>query len=271
MIIEMFGPAGAGKTTLARSVAQALRGKGREVRLVSSSRPTETNSMVRGASGSSPFVSVVTAPLRRALKVASAVPALMGSGDPDKVDAKLLALFPQGHLLSMLRSRRYLAILLKHWSVAVANPDRVTIFDQAFLSSVCNLSMSSSRGQAADIEHAMSFVPRPDLLVVLKPHQDVLKARLTERLARQSALERWLELDLATTLRQVDEVSRLGAFAERLGWRSLSLNSTVWSDLDGAVSEIVLRAAAPAAEHHAALTCVVGSVGGQRSRNVRSR
>jgi len=250
MIIEMFGPAGAGKTTMAGFLADALRQHGQEVRLVCSSRPAETASNPRGGRNSASALTVLTAPLSRAFKMVSALPTLMAQSGQCGIDTRLLSLFPQGNLLSTVRSRRYLAILLKHWSAAVAKPGVITIFDQAFLSSVCNLSMTSSRGRAEDLEQAVSLIPKPDLLVLLKPAHDVLKARLTERLARQSILERWLELDLATTLRQAGTVATLGACAEQQGWRSLCLNSTSWADLDRAVAEIV-PLAVPAIEAHA--------------------
>ena len=78
MIIELFGPPAAGKTTLAHALATALEKNGFDVQLIVSSRPAEPGSVrVESKRALSWCRTALAPPLSRAAKFVSAAPVLL--------------------------------------------------------------------------------------------------------------------------------------------------------------------------------------------------
>jgi predicted ATPase len=205
MIIELFGAAGAGKSTLARALADALTSQGHRVRLVCSARPAET----RLDAPSWPMR--LAAPCLRGAKLAGAIATLIRvPTDDDRFARALLGCAAPAGPLGRLRRLRYLADLHRSWREA-ARFDGLAIFDQGLMSALGSLMMSGARLHDEHLDAALDLVPRADLLVFVDTPRALIETRLRRRLSAQSWLERRFEPDLATSLRQVDAVERLMA------------------------------------------------------------
>ena len=196
VVVEVFGPAGAGKTTFAAALHRFLQSSGRHSEFVSSARPAERAAPAAGLQRG--MRDALLAPLSRAVKVFGAVAAL-GADDP--VGAQLLALFPSRSRISHLRHRRYLARLQRACS-AERPPGSVLILDQGYLSALCSLAARGGLAQASDpaplLARALDLLPPADLVVWVQTPEAVVSERLGRRLTGQSRAERLFELDLAT-------------------------------------------------------------------------
>ena len=195
VIVELVGPSAAGKSTLARAIAEALP----SARLAASARPAET--------ASSGAVRLPPA-LARAAKITRALPDLLGRGDEDDLSARLMALLPPGGPIWRLRYRRYLAELDRRLRSERA-AGGVVILDQGFVTAIGTLA-GFSRGVAPQVlARALEIVPRPDLVIGLSTPRDIIEIRLRNRLGAQSIAERRFELGIAQTLGQIEAFDTL--------------------------------------------------------------
>jgi RecA/RadA recombinase len=195
-VVEVFGPAGAGKTTFAAALHRLLQSSGRPGEFVSSARPAERAAPANGCQRG--MRDTLLAPLSRAAKAFGAVAALRTD---DPVGAALLALFPPRGRISHLRHRRYLARLQRAWS-AERPPGSVLVLDQGYLSALCSLAarrgLARAPGPAPLVARAIDLLPPPDLVVWMETPEAVVSERLARRLAGLPRAERLFELDLAT-------------------------------------------------------------------------
>lgn len=186
MIIELFGPPGAGKTTCADRLAADLRRKGMQVELVLSHRPAE----IRGLFGDR------AAFLRRLMRAAGHLSYIIVSSRPGaswRLVRQLLSLLPQNSILRAFRLGQYLVRLDHSWRRARAS-SHVVIFDQAFLQAVYTLAAQSPAG-AGPIAEAIDLLPPPDLAIFVEAGLPAVTDRLRTRSVRQSPLERLLDAD----------------------------------------------------------------------------
>jgi thymidylate kinase len=213
LVVELFGPAAAGKTTFARALHDALREAGCHSELLSSARPAERP-------GPAPRMRLL-APLSRAAKLFRAV---LEAGSTDPVGARLRACFPPASAVMRLRNRRYLLRLARALA-APRPPGSVLILDQGYLSALCSMAARSGAARRAEIEpvlaQALGLVPRADLVIWMETPAPLLQARLRERLARQPWAERVFEPDLAALAQQARLARALRGLLEARGGRLL--------------------------------------------------
>ncbi len=197
MIVEMFGPAGSGKTKLSRALAQALADDRIEVRIVASDRPAEA------ATGSR-----LGAVLSRATKLPEALRLASGAARSPIAD-RLLALYPPRNPLWALRYRRYLDRLDAQWREAMQNPG-IVIFDQAYLCALSSLVILADRPDPSRLADALDLLPQPGALVQIDISRSAVHQRLAARLGRQSILERLFEMSPKASANQIEIADAIG-------------------------------------------------------------
>jgi thymidylate kinase len=211
MIIELFGPPGAGKTTFAHALTNRLREGGHVVELTLSYRPAERPSPT-GSCFSDPAQRRVAAvarrlsrPLLEMLAIASHPFAL--SHDIGAA-ASLMKILPPRNMTAAIRLSQYILRLSHAWYHASATR-HIVLFDQAFVQLICSLALLGRAADESLIARALESSPKADLLIRLDAPQEIRAARLQNRERMQSAIERRFELDVTTNLDSVRIIDRL--------------------------------------------------------------
>jgi thymidylate kinase len=242
MIIELFGPPAAGKTTLAHALATALEKNGFDVQLIASSRPAERGTIQVDSTRALSWCGIaLAAPLSRAAKLISAAPVLLAGARSDELSASLMDLMPPRTLLWSVRYRRFLSLLSRSWKMA-STSDRIVIFDQGFLTALCSMALLARSVDRSVIVRGLALIPRPNLLVRLDAPRETLEARLRARLGRQGALERLFEFDLQTNLQQIETTNEVAHMLQEQGGRMMHVSSLDRRLLEKAVDRIVRAA-----------------------------
>lgn len=230
VLVELFGPAACGKTTLARAVETALGAGGVPVRLVASSRPQESGPT------QAQLAAVVTAPLSRAFKLFAALGALTSPADP--LERKFMEMLPPKGWMGQLRVRRYLRNLFRSWDAA-RKLRSVVIFDQGFMNALCSMALYSDLVDREVLRKSIALLPTPDVLVRVGTPRDILTTRLTKRLQRQGPIERLFERKIEVALRQVEIFSQLDELLIAQGRSFLHVCGQDHEGLEKAVGTIV--------------------------------
>jgi len=219
MIIELFGPPGAGKTTFAQALTNRLRRNGHTVELVLSHRPVEGHRQRQSdrdpASDGwiAPAAERLSRPLLEVLALARHPRAL--SHEIGAV-ADLFRALPPRNKIWGARFAQYVLRLMHSWTRASA-ARHIVLFDQAFVQIIGTLVQFGRAADEAVIARALDCSPRPDLLIRLDAPPETLAIRLNERTRRQSALERLFEVDLAVNLDSIRIIDHLHALLRDRG------------------------------------------------------
>jgi thymidylate kinase len=243
MIIELFGPPGAGKTTFAHALAAYLREHGRVVELILSYRPAEPSSAV-GAGIADPMQHQAAAVVRRvtrpAVEMLTMVRHPVANSRDVRTAADLIRLLSPKSLIWSMRMRQYIIRLSHAWQRA-SQASHIVLFDQGFVQAVCSLALLGRTPDDALIARALGCVPKSDFLIRIDAPRGTLESRLRDRERHQSAIERLFELDLETNLDSMRIVDHLDDLLWRQGRSAIAATSLDWHSLRESLERIEQR------------------------------
>jgi RecA/RadA recombinase len=239
MIIELFGPPGAGKTTFARALTARLRERGHLAELRLSYRPSERQPVfdARGTAAGR-YRNVVIHRLSRPLveMMTIARHPLANSRDV-RTAVNLVKLLPPMGFLASVKNGQYISRLSHSW-YEKSRAAHVVLFDQGFVQAVCSLALLAEVANDAAIASALDYAPISDLLVRLEAPLELLRARLHNRRSLQSTIEQLFEPDLKTSLASIAMIDRLHEMLLQRGRSVLSVSSLDQRSLGESVSMI---------------------------------
>lgn len=210
MIIELFGPPGAGKTTFARALTDRLRERGHLSELRLSYRPTERlQALDPCGAAARRYQNLEILRLRRPLleMLTIARHPIANSRDV-KLAVHLVRLLPPTNIFASIKNSQYLSRLSHSW-YEKSGAASIVLFDQAFVQAVCSLALRAGVANDTSIANALDYAPKSDLLIRLDAPLELLKARLQDRRRLQSTVEQLFELDLKTSLASIQMIDRL--------------------------------------------------------------
>jgi O-antigen/teichoic acid export membrane protein len=217
MIIEAFGPPGAGKTTFSRALAQRLRQRGYAVDLILFPR---LNGEFLSRGGFLPALLRATS----AIFVAIAILCRPISNAPGlRLARDLLRLMPPASPAWWIRISQYVVRFSCAWNDP-HKPDRIVLFDQGFVQAVCSLALHS-RADQMTIAQAISMRRWPDLLIRFDAPKELLEQRLRQRSGQKSLVEKWLDRDVRTFLKMKPITDYVGSLLANEDKRMISVSS----------------------------------------------
>jgi thymidylate kinase len=240
MIVELFGPPGAGKTTFARALAARLRERGHTLDLILSHRPGE-RSPNETSSASAPSTQQIASTIGRLIRPFSEILTLARHPSTISQDVgtafTLIKILPPSSTLWFLRLAQYLSRLSRAWFQA-SNAGHIVLFDQAFVQAVCSLVLLCGAVDERLISDALDVIPKSDLLVRLQAPTEILETRLLDRQHLGSRFERLLEFDLATNLKSLAVVDCLSELLLKRGRKIMNAASLDQHSLNEAVEQV---------------------------------
>jgi hypothetical protein len=226
VIVEFFGPPGAGKTTFSRALAARLRDCGCAVDAHFSARPGEERP-ASAPGGATIATRILLDPLRRLTRPIAELFAAI-SANPQAHDSStddLISKLPPGHRLAALRMRQYLIRLSAAWRQA-RNSDRIVIFDQGYAQAVSSILVTKGRILNEDVMAILAVAPRSDLAIRVDASIATIETRLKHRMQAIGPLGRLLESDLGDAETHMRGTDWLYAGMKQTGRAVLAVNST---------------------------------------------
>jgi RecA/RadA recombinase len=211
MIIELFGPPGAGKTTFAQALGARLRERGHVAELALSYRPAECLPCLDprvGVSARHRTGAVARRLSRPVVEMLSLARHPFGNTHDVGTAVDLIKLLPPKNLVWSIKLGQYISRLSHSWHEA-SSVGHIVMFDQAYVQAVCSLAVVSRVADETTLARALDIMPKSDVLIRLEAPRDVLTARLCERHRMQGPVERLLEFDLKRNLESIQIIDRL--------------------------------------------------------------
>ncbi|WP_214473696.1 AAA family ATPase [Mesorhizobium sp. dw_380] len=233
MIIELFGPPSAGKTTLLRALCREMAKHGVNVKTVNGYRLIEHGS----AHDDSPEERHAIGRIGR--KIATSGPVLLSTLPKDGVAARLLASIPLRSRTWSWRMKVDVALLCEAWQKARESKGYF-IFEEGLIQTLCALVLLARNPSRDMVRDCLAFLPRPDILVQLDAPEETLRRRLTDRYARQPLLEVLLfEVGVDRGLKQADISREIGECLRQDGWPLIQVNGADPHNFDKVITRIL--------------------------------
>jgi thymidylate kinase len=239
MIIELFGPPGAGKTTFARALTARLRERGQLAELKLSFRPTEGLPVLDPCGpAAARYQNAVIHRLRRPLGEMLTIARHPFANSRDvKTAVHLVRLLPPANIFASIKNGQYISRLSHSWHEK-SRAAHVVLFDQGFVQAVCSLALLAGAANDTAIANALDYAPMSDLLIRLEAPLELLRARLHDRRQLQSTIEQLFEPDLKTSLASISMMDRLHDLLLQRGRSVLSASSLDQRSLGESVNRI---------------------------------
>jgi thymidylate kinase len=204
MIIELFGPPGAGKTTFVRALTASLLEHGHFAEFKLSLRPAER---LRGADRIGLRAIIARRLAQPIVEMLTLARHPLVNAQHVRASSLLVKIFTRRTAIASIREFQYLARLSYSWHRA-ANVHHIVIFDQAYVQALCSLAALCPVDETV-LAQALEFAPKADLLIRMSAPLEVVKSRLYDRSCRQGAIERMFERRLEANLNFIQISNRL--------------------------------------------------------------
>ncbi len=232
LVVELIGPPGAGKTTLACAAAAEFERRGIPVHLSISARPGEPSS--KSGAAPAPRSRGSFAVLSRTAKLLDVLPGMPGATRTDPVADALMRLMPLAPGLRALRRRRYLAGLAQ-----VGPEHELLLQDQGYLCAIAGLALDSGRTGDRALVAALDLAPLPEIAVRVDVPRGIADDRLRRRRRQLGRAERLLERAAADTFRLGEVFDLIEVLLEDRGRSVLRVSGQDQASLEAAVSAMV--------------------------------
>lgn len=225
MIVECFGPPGAGKTTLALGLTERLQANGLNAVSRLSARPGEG---LHGGNGRNRSPSLFGAAARRLLVPAAELAAAVIQSPADRAirnaTGALTSAWAEGEFFRGFRMKQYLIRLANAWAAA-ATSEKIWVFDQAYIQAIANIMQVRPRFSDADATAMLDTMPKSDLIIRVETPIDDIRTRLTRRQRMIGRIGDLFEEYSGAAVEQAATAKRLDALLSRSGRHRLTVAS----------------------------------------------
>ncbi|GLS17847.1 hypothetical protein GCM10007874_08620 [Labrys miyagiensis] len=224
MIVELFGPPGAGKTTFAMALDVRLRERGNATKMHLSLRPGEDRSQF-GLPHHNVSWHTFSDPLLRITRPILQLIVAKAASNGDTSIRSLVAKLPKNHQVTALRMRQYLIRLSSAWREA-QHSNSVAIFDQAYVQAIVSILIASKQLEDGDIIDLIAITPRCDLAIRVEAPLGEVGTRLTARAQAIGRIGRFLESKSGAPIDWAQTCERVKTGLQRYGRTAVDVHST---------------------------------------------
>ncbi len=231
MIIELFGPPGAGKTVFAHALARRLRGQGYATEVVLSHKPSRRTRSVD--LGIFMFVFRVFAAIFSTAKLFVYTPDLIKY---ISTASSMIKQIQPRKLIWKARIWQKIVNLSYRWDQARQSKE-ITIFDQGYVQAVASLTIFRGCADSISIARALKVTPAADFTFRVVLPRSAVEARLLERIRHEAPAERILEADFDANMRSFGVFQNIDDILVASGRKTVSVETLD----DRSLSESVQR------------------------------